>query len=64
MEKNIGKMDKLIRLLLGSFIIIVGAYDKSVWGVLGMVPVITASSGVCPLYSLFHINTISNKKRL
>ena len=66
MEKNIGKTDKAIRMLIGILIIVIGAYENSVWGVLGMIPVITAAAGVCPLYKLFHINTNSkiNKKAI
>lgn len=66
MEKNIGKADKRIRLLAGAVIIITGAYLNSVWGILGMIPVITVQIGVCPLYSLLHLSTISktSKKQL
>lgn len=63
MEKNIGKMDKRIRLLTGVIMILVGAYMNSVWGVLGMIPVITADFGICPLYGLFHISTIPKTKK-
>jgi hypothetical protein len=63
MENNIGKTDKWIRVLIGTLIIIVGAHCKSVWGVLGMIPIITSQIGVCLVYSLFHINTVSEIKK-
>jgi len=62
MEKNIGKTDKRIRLLTGVVTVLAGAYANSVWGVLGMIPIITVEIGICPLYSLFHINTNSQTK--
>mgnify|MGYP002375471719 CR=1 FL=1 len=67
MEKNVGRIDKGIRILIGIFIIIAGAYLKSVWGILGMIPIITSQIGVCPIYSIFHFSTISKdhkKKQL
>lgn len=65
MEKNIGKTDKRARLFIGIVTILVGAHANSVWGVLGMIPIITAEIGICPLYSLFHLTTIpqSNRKQ-
>lgn len=63
MKKNIGRTDKGIRLLIGIIIIITGAHFKSVWGVLGMIPIITTQIGSCPIYLLFHINTISEHQK-
>lgn len=65
MKKNIGSTDKRIRLLIGVMTILTGAYANNVWGVLGMIPIITAQIGICPLYRLFQINTIQqmNKKQ-
>lgn len=61
MKKNIGKTDKLLRIVLGTSIIIAGAYLKSVWGIVGMIPIITAQSGFCPAYLLFGITTMEKK---
>ena len=63
MEKNIGKTDKRIRILIGILIVIIGAYFNSVWGVLGMIPIITSQLEVCPLYSLLHISTVSETEK-
>lgn len=57
MKKNIGKVDKIARILFGSTIIVIGASMNSVYGILGIVPIITAQVGVCPLYALMHIST-------
>ena len=60
MKKNIGKIDKTIRIVLGIAIIMFGANNNSVWGVIGIIPIITAQIGLCPLYSIIGINTCSN----
>lgn len=57
MTQNIGKVDKVIRLLLGIAIVAWGFYAHSWWGLIGIVPLATASLGYCPLYSPFQINT-------
>ncbi len=60
MKKNIGSADKVIRIILGLVIIILGFMYQSWWGVIGLVPLLTAFVGVCPAYLPFGIST--NKK--
>ncbi|MCX6165904.1 MAG: DUF2892 domain-containing protein [Ignavibacteriae bacterium] len=58
MEKNIGNIDKVIRLVVGLFIIIyVGFYLNSWWGLVGIIPVFTVVTSRCLLYPVFKINT-------
>lgn len=57
MQKNVGSMDKLIRVVLGVVIIGLGLYYKSFWGILGVVLIIVAAVGYCPLYSILKMNT-------
>lgn len=61
MKKNIGKLDKTLRVLLGIAIIIFGANNNSVWGIMGVVPIITAQIGICPLYTVLRISTCPNE---
>ncbi len=61
MKKNIGKVDRIARILLGSAIIIVGANMNSVFGVLGIIPIVSSQIGFCPLYTLLGINTNSKE---
>ncbi len=60
MKKNIGSADKVIRIILGLVIIILGFMYQSWWGAIGLVPLLTAFVGVCPAYLPFGIST--NKK--
>lgn len=57
MKKNIGKTDKWIRMLIGVLIIVAGAYNNSVWGVLGIIPVISSQAQACPLYFILGMST-------
>ena len=57
MKKNVGTADKFLRLLLGAVIIVAGVYFKSWWGAVAVIPIVTAFTGLCPLYKLFNINT-------
>ena len=57
MKKNVGKTDKMIRWVIGLLIIAAGVYYQSWWGVLGLIPIITAGMGFCWLYTLLGMNT-------
>ena len=58
--KNIGKTDKIIRIILAlilfSLFFILHGNLKFI-ALIGFVPLITAIVGVCPLYLLLGINT-------
>mgnify|MGYP000411593365 FL=1 len=60
--KNVGSVDRVIRLVLGLVIIGVGYYYQSWWGAIGIVPIFTALIGWCPAYLHFGIITCSTKK--
>jgi len=57
MTCNIGKIDKIIRLVLGVVIIALGVVNNSWLGAIGLIPLGTALIGWCPLYSILGINT-------
>jgi hypothetical protein len=57
MQHNVGTTDKIIRVAIGMLIIGAGVYFKSWWGLLGLIPLLTASISFCPLYSLFKMRT-------
>ena len=64
MKANEGSFDRIIRVILGLIVL-------SLWFVLqgnakylafiGLIPLITAILGWCPLYSIFGINTCKKK---
>lgn len=57
MKSNVGSTDKIIRIILGVVIIAAGFYFKTWFGLVGIVPLLTAFVSFCPLYSLVGINT-------
>ncbi len=57
MQKNIGRLDKIIRILVGLAVVGAGLYFKSMFGLIGIIPIITAVIEWCPLYILFGINS-------
>lgn len=57
MKTNVGKVDKILRIVLGLAIIILGFVFQSWWGVIGLVPIVTAFLGFCPAYSLLGVST-------
>ena len=61
MKKNMGSIDKILRLIIGIAIIAVGIYFKSWWGLIGLVPLLTSLVNFCPLYAPCKISTIKKK---
>ncbi len=57
MKKNVGKADKVIRIILGLVIVVLGFVYSSWWGLIGLIPLGTAFMGFCPLYAPFKIST-------
>jgi len=61
MNKNLGKTDRIIRIILGIIILAVGIINTSLLGLIGIIPLATALMGWCPLYTPFKINTCSKE---
>jgi len=63
MTKNVGSIDRTLRIVLG-LALITGAATSTIglWGYLGMVPLLTGLIGWCPPYGIFGFNTCSLKK--
>jgi hypothetical protein len=57
MFQNVGLIDRVIRIIAGIAIGILGIAYQSWLGLIGLVPLLTAGIGVCPLYLPFGIST-------
>jgi len=56
--KNAGTIDRVIRVILGLAILsltVIG--PKSLWGLVGLVPLITGLVGFCPIYKMLGLNS-------
>lgn len=62
MTPNIGKTDRIVRVIVGVAIAALGVCFKSWWGLLALIPLFTAATGFCGLYVPFKISTIQKKK--
>ncbi len=62
MCKNIGNLDRLIRIMLGSGLIflgvIIGHETGCILAVTGLVPLISGIASKCPVYAMLKFNTI------
>lgn len=62
MTKNIGNIERIIRIVGGLVLIALAATNTvGVWGWVGLVPLATGLTGWCSPYSLLGINTCKNK---
>ena len=62
MNKNIGSIERIIRILAGLVLIALAATSTvGWWGWLGLVLLATGLMGWCPPYSLLGINTCKNR---
>jgi hypothetical protein len=55
---NVGNLDRLLRIVFGLALIALAAGGViNAWGWVGIVPLVTGVSALCPLYRLFGIAT-------
>jgi hypothetical protein len=64
MKKNMGTIDRVIRILLALVVIVlyltgnITGIAATILGILALVFIVTSLIGFCPLYVLFKISTI------
>lgn len=60
MKANIGNTDRVLRVILGVALLsmfFVAESSLRWWGLVGIVPLVTAALGFCPLYAVLGVNT-------
>lgn len=58
MKANVGGVDRILRIIVGLVLIaLVFVGPKTAWGWLGLIPLVTALVGYCPLYSVIGVKT-------
>lgn len=63
MTKNVGSIDRTLRIVIG-LALIAGAATSTIglWGYLGVAPLLTGLIGWCPPYAMLGFNTCAMKK--
>lgn len=61
MKCNVGATDRLVRIIAGILILLLGLIYRNWWGLIGLIPLITGVLRFCPLYLPFKINTEMKK---
>ncbi|CAO1664243.1 DUF2892 domain-containing protein [Halomonas sp. HAL1] len=58
MSRNVGGIDKILRILIGIALIVLALTGTiGVWGWVGVLPLATGLFNFCPAYKLIGINT-------
>ena len=58
MTKNVGGVDRILRVILGLLLIsLVFVGPQTLWGWIGVIPLLSALVGFCPVYRLIGMNT-------
>lgn len=64
LPKNEATVDRVLRVGLGlSALALVFVGPQTMWGWLGLVPLVTGLVGSCPLYTLFGVSTCAVKQQ-
>jgi membrane-associated protease RseP (regulator of RpoE activity) len=59
MEANIGRTDRIIRIVAGLLLLSLAFVGpQTPWGFIGLIPLATAFINFCPAYKLLGINTL------
>ena len=62
-KSNVGGIDRILRIVIGAALIVMTLTGTiGIWGWIGVVPLLTAALGTCPLYSMLGLNTCPMKK--
>jgi cadmium resistance protein CadD (predicted permease) len=56
---NVGRIDRIVRISLGTVTIVLGIVFRNWLGLIGLIPLVTGIFGFCPLYRIFHVSTES-----
>lgn len=63
MPMNEGAVDRVVRVVLGVVLLaLVFVGPKTLWGLLGLIPLLTGLVGTCPIYTTLGISSHPAKK--
>jgi hypothetical protein len=63
MQTNVGGIDRIVRAVIGlALIALTWAGTISPWGWIGVMPLLTAALGFCPIYTMLGFSSCPMKK--
>ncbi len=63
MTSNIGKLDRHARIIVGiALLSLVFVGPKTLWGLVGLIPLLTGLARFCPAYSIAGVSSCSRTK--
>lgn len=61
MSSNVGTVDRALRIAVGAGLILATLFGLvGVWGWIGVVPLVTALAGYCPLYRIVKFSSVDS----
>lgn len=58
MEKNVASWDRVARLVSGTVLLALAFFGpQTIWGLLGLIPLLAGITGVCPIYAMLGLST-------
>ncbi|AAM72910.1 MAG TPA: DUF2892 domain-containing protein [Chlorobaculum sp.] len=57
MKKNMGQKDRAVRAILGVAMLLYSIVFQNLVGLVGLIPIVTAIIGYCPLYEVLGVTT-------
>ncbi|KIC27645.1 YgaP family membrane protein [Leisingera sp. ANG-M6] len=64
MPRNEGTLDRALRIILGLILLsLVFTGPQTLWGLIGLIPLLTGLMGYCPLYQMIGLSTCPLKKQ-
>ncbi len=61
-SKNVGGVDRILRIVIGIALLVAFAMTGSYWFLIGIVPLATGLMSSCPLYSILGFRTCPMSK--
>lgn len=63
MLRNEGSIDRILRVVFGlALLSLIFIGPKTMWGLVGLIPLLTGLAGYCPLYRVLGFSTCPMKK--
>lgn len=64
LPQNMGVADRALRILAGlGLLSLVFVGPQTIWGWIGVIPLVTGLAGTCPLYTVFGFSTCARVKK-